>query len=78
MGSKVEAKTIEYSKSQEKQVFTKEFFYLFKYLSSIYHVTASVSGLGIHQWILKCIKISIIMKIIFSWEDIQNNKYNKF
>lgn len=41
MGSKVEAKPIEYTKSQE-QVFTKKFIHSFKYLSSTYYVTVSV------------------------------------
>ena len=44
MDSKVETKPIEYTKSQEKQGFTKEFFHSFNYLSSIYYVTVSVLG----------------------------------
>lgn len=44
MASKVEAKPIEYTKIQEKQVFTEEFFHVFKYLSSIHYMTVIVLG----------------------------------
>lgn len=44
MDSKVEKKNNRIYKIQEKQGFTKEFFYSFNYLLSIYSVTVSVLG----------------------------------